>query len=224
MRAAYQKMGEALRKSGRDIVYSLCQYGRANAGQWGSLAGGNLWRTTGDIRDSWQSMAQIGFSQGDIARFTRPGWWPDADMLEVGNGGMTVEEYRTHLSLWAMIGAPLIAGNDIRSMTPQIREILTNEDAIAVDQDALGKGGQRISQQGDTEVWAKPLSNGDYAVALFNRGESEADIWLKWSAIGLGAKAAVRDLWLHKSLGTVADGFQTKVGPHGVALIRVAKQ
>ena len=224
MRAAYQKMGEALRKSGRDIVYSLCQYGRANAGEWGPLAGGNLWRSTGDIRDSWQSMAQIGFSQGDIARFTRPGWWPDADMLEVGNGGMTVEEYRTHLSLWAMIGAPLIAGNDLRSMTPQIREILTNEDAIAVDQDALGKGGQRISQQGDTEVWAKPLSNSDYAVALFNRGESEADIWLKWSAIGFGAKAAVRDLWLHQSLGTVEDGFQTKVGPHGVALIRVTKQ
>jgi alpha-galactosidase len=109
-------------------------------------------------------------------------------------------------------------------MTPEIREILTNRDVIAVDQDTLGKGGQPISHNGDTEVWARPLANGDYAVALFNRGESEADIWLKWSAIGLGAKAAVRDLWLHKSLGTVADGFQTKVGPHGVALIRVVKQ
>jgi alpha-galactosidase len=223
MRAAYQKMGEALRKSGREIVFSLCQYGRANAGEWGPLVGGNLWRTTGDIRDTWQSMAQIGFSQSDLARFTRPGWWPDSDMLEVGNGGMKTEEYRTHLSLWAMIAAPLIAGNDIRGMTPEIREILTNRDVIAVDQDTLGKGGRRISQQGESEVWARPLANGDYAVALFNRGESEAEISVKWSAVGLGAKAPVRDLWAHKSLGILADGFQAKVGPHGVAMIRVGK-
>ncbi|HVW83116.1 MAG TPA: glycoside hydrolase family 27 protein, partial [Bryobacteraceae bacterium] len=110
MRAAYQKMGDALEKSGRKIVYSLCQYGRADAGEWGPLVGGNLWRTTGDIRDSWQSMSSIGFSQSDLAKFTRPGWWPDPDMLEIGNGGMTPLEYRTHMSLWAMISAPLIAG------------------------------------------------------------------------------------------------------------------
>ncbi|MDE3197153.1 MAG: glycoside hydrolase family 27 protein [Acidobacteriota bacterium] len=223
MRAAYQKMGEALEKSGRKIVYSLCQYGRANAGEWGPLAGGNLWRTTNDIRDSWQSMETIGFSQSDLAKFTRPGWWPDPDMLEVGNGGMTPVEYRTHLTLWAMIAAPLIAGNDIRNMTPEIKEILTNRDVIAVDQDKLGKGGQRIAQNGSSEVWAKPLEHGDYAVALFNRGEAQTEMSVKWSDLKLGDKVKVRDLWTHQNLGSVELGFTARVAPHGVVLIKVGR-
>ena len=223
MRAVYQKMGEALEKSGRKIVYSLCQYGRANAGEWGPLVGGNLWRTTPDIRDSWQSMESIGFAQSDLAKYTRPGWWPDSDMLEVGNGGMTAIEYRTHLSLWAMIAAPLIAGNDLRSMTPEIKDILTNKDLISVNQDKLGKGGQRIAQNGSTEIWAKPLEHGDYAVALFNRGEAQAEMSVKWADLKLGERARVRDLWTHENVGSVQYGFSARVAPHGVVMIKVSK-
>jgi alpha-galactosidase len=223
MRAAYQKMGDALQKSGRKIVYSLCQYGRANAGEWGPLSGGNLWRTTGDISDNWRSMSQIGFSQSDLAKFTRPGWWPDPDMLEVGNGGMSATEYRTHFTLWSMIAAPLIAGNDLRNMTPEIKALLTNKEVIEVDQDRLGKGGQRIAQNGDTEVWSKPLEHGEYAVAFFNRGENQSEVSISWAAIPFGDKAHVRDLWTHEDLGSVATGFAAKVAPHGAVLIRISK-
>jgi alpha-galactosidase len=223
MRAVYQRMGEALQKAGGKIVFSLCQYGRDNAGEWGNLVGGNLWRTTDDIRDSWQSMSTIGFSQSDLAKFTKPGWWPDPDMLEIGNGGMSTTEYRTHMTLWAMIGAPLIAGNDLRDMTPEIHDILTNKDAIAVDQDKLGKGGRQIAREGDTEVWAKPLDRGNTAVALFNRGESEANISVKWATADVGANPSVRDLWSHTNLGRKADGFSATVPPHGVVMLRVSK-
>ena len=221
MRAVYQRMGEALRKAGNRMVFSLCQYGRDNAGEWGSLVGGNLWRTTGDIRDTWQSMEQIGFAQSDLAKFTRPGWWPDPDMLEVGNGGMSAVEYRTHLSLWAMIGAPLMAGNDLRSMTPEIRDILTNREVIAVDQDRLGKGGWRIAKEGETEVWARPLDKGYTAVALFNRGDREAEVAVKWADAQVKGKPQVRDLWSHADLGKQAEGFRAKVAPHGVVMVRV---
>ena len=224
MRAAYQKMGEALKNSGRDIVYSLCQYGRANAGEWGPLVGGNLWRTTGDIRDTWQSMATIGFSQSDLARFTKAGWWPDPDMLEVGNGGMTPDEYRAHMSLWSLIGAPLIAGNDLRSMTPETKEILTNREVLAIDQDKLGKGGQRIAINVSTEVWARPLANSAWAVALFNRGEADATVSVEWKALQLTAAPKVRDLWAHKNMTANRDSFEATVPKHGVVMLRVMPQ
>src|SRR5215831_16404432 len=139
MQAVYQKMGDALLTTGRPIVYSLCQYGRADVWKWGPDVGGNLWRTTGDIRDQWDSMERIGFAHGELAPFAGPGHWNDPDMLEIGNSGMSDTEYRTHMSLWSMLAAPLIAGNDVRSMPPSIREILLNREVIAVDQDAAGK-------------------------------------------------------------------------------------
>lgn len=223
MNAAYQKMAEAIRKTGRPIVFSLCQYGRANVQQWGPNVSGNLWRTTGDIRDQWQSMDRIGFSQGELAAYAAPGRWNDPDMLEVGNGGMTPIEYRTHFSLWALLAAPLIAGNDLRSMTPETKEILTNKEVIAVDQDKLGKGGYAVSKKGTVEVWAKPLDHGAFAVGLFNRGEAEADASVKWEELKLNGKLKVRDLWAHADRGSVADGFSAKVAPHGVVMIRVSK-
>lgn len=134
MQAVYQKMGEALLHAGRPIVYSLCQYGKQDVWKWGSKVGGNLWRTTGDISDNWKSMSKIGFNQFDISQYIRPGHWNDPDMLEIGNGGMTGDEYRTHMSLWSLLAAPLLAGNDLRSMTDEIKAILTNEEVIAVDQ------------------------------------------------------------------------------------------
>ena len=145
---AYQKMGEALAKTGRPIVYSLCEYGLGDVWAWGAKAGGNLWRTTFDISDNWESMEKNGFSQLDITQYPQPGHWNDPDMLEVGNGGMTGDEYRTHMSLWAMLRAPLIAGNDLRQMTGETMSILMNADVIAIDQDPAAKPVQVQSVDG----------------------------------------------------------------------------
>jgi len=223
MPAAYQKMAEAIRKAGRPVVYSLCQYGRFNVQEWGPTVMGNLWRTTGDIRDQWESMANIGFSQGDLAPFGGPGHWNDPDMLEIGNGRMTPTEYRTHFSLWAMLAAPLIAGNDLRGMGPETREILLNKEAIAIDQDPLGKPAQRVTKEGETEVWARPLANRAFAVALFNRGESEARVEVKWPDLKLTGRMRVRDLWAHKDIGARSGGFSANVAAHGVMLIRISQ-
>src|SRR5437763_9377536 len=155
MPAVYQKMGDALRATRRPIVFSLCQYGRQDVWKWGPDVGGNLWRTTGDIRDAWESMEKIGFDQDPLASWAGPGHWNDPDMLEIGNGGMSDTEYRTHMSLWAILAAPLIAGNDLRDMTPAIRDILTNKEVIAIDQDRDGKQAKRISQSADQEIWAR---------------------------------------------------------------------
>src|SRR5438874_2550152 len=201
MQAVYQKMGDALRASGRPIVYSLCQYGRNDVWKWGPDVGGNLWRTTGDIRDTWDSMTNIGFNQDQLAAFAAPGHWNDPDMLEIGNGGMTDTEYRTHMSLWSMLAAPLIAGNDLRDMTPAIHDILTNKEVIAIDQDPAGKQATRISKSGDQEIWIRPLSGGAQAVALFNRTKDDAKMTLKWSDLGITSKPKrVRDLWAHSNV------------------------
>ncbi len=221
MRAAYQKMGEALLKTGRPIVYSLCQYGRAEVGEWGPLVSGNLWRTTFDIRDQWQSMANIGFSQSKQSPYAAPGHWNDPDTLEVGNGAMTATEYRTHFSLWAMLAAPLIAGNDLRGMNVETAEILTNKEVIAVDQDKLGKAGRQIAVDGDKEVWARELSGGAWAVSLFNRGDSEAEVTLKLADLKINGNAKARDLWKHTEVGTLTGEYMAKVAAHGVVMLRV---
>ena len=166
---AYIKMRDALRSTGRPIVYSLCQYGNDAVWRWGASVGGNLWRTTGDISDHYARMAEIGFGQAGLSRFAGPGHWNDPDMLEVGNGGMTAEEYRTHMSLWAILAAPLLAGNDLTTMTPETIAILTNRDVIAVDQDPAGKQGDRVSAEGPIEIWARSLADGSKAVGVFNR-------------------------------------------------------
>src|SRR5581483_4968867 len=141
----------------------------------------------------------------------------------VGNGGMTTTEYRAHFSLWAILAAPLIAGNDLRSMTPEIRDILTNKEVIAVDQDPLGREGQRVSKDGDLEVWAKQLKDGSRAVLLLNRGSSPQEISATWEAIGYPAhlRAAVRDLWAHKDLGKFTEKFSASVESHGVVVVTV---
>src|ERR1700674_2228363 len=169
MPALYQIMGDALLKTKRPIVYSLCQYGRLDVWKWGADVGGNLWRTTGDIRDAWDSMTRIGFGQNDLAPYAKPGHWNDPDMLEIGNGAMSETEYKTHMSLWALLAAPLLAGNDLRSIAPAILAILTNREVIAVDQDKDGKQGKQVWKSGDQEIWVRPLSGGAHAVALFNR-------------------------------------------------------
>jgi alpha-galactosidase len=168
-------------------------------------------------------MAKIGFAQSDLAEFAGPGHWNDPDMLEIGNGGMSLVECRTHFSLWSMIAAPLIAGNDLRSMAPEIVEVLLNREVIAVDQDSLGKGGRQIATDGDVVVWARPLAQGDYSVAVFNRGAEEAKATVAWKDLGWSGRHKVRDLWAHADRGEVAEAFSSTIPAHGVVMIRVEK-
>jgi alpha-galactosidase len=219
--AAYVKMHDALVKTGRPIVFSLCQYGMDRVWSWGPTVGGNLWRTTEDITDEYRSMAFIGFGQSGLERFAAPGHWNDPDMLEVGNGHMTHDEYLTHMSLWCVLAAPLLAGNDLAKMTPETLEILTNPEVVAVDQDPAGIQGWRAAQEGPLEVWVKPLSDGSKAVGLFNRGESLMPVTAHFRDIGMGEAASVRDLWAKRDLGVVRDHFTAEVPKHGVVLVKV---
>lgn len=219
--AAYVKMHEALVKTGRPIVFSLCQYGMDRVWSWGPTVGGNVWRTTEDITDEYRSMAFIGFGQSGLERFAAPGHWNDPDMLEIGNGHMTHDEYLTHMSLWCVLAAPLLAGNDLAKMTPETLEILTNPEVIAVNQDPAGIQGWRAAQEGPLEVWVKPLSDGSKAVGLFNRGESLMPVTAYFRDIGVGEAASVRDLWAKRDLGVVRDHFTAEVPKHGVALVKV---
>ncbi len=220
-RAAYAKMRDALRKTGRPIVYSLCQYGVERVWSWGASVGGNLWRTTGDITDHYDRMSLIGFGQNGLERFAGPGHWNDPDMLEIGNGGMTDDEYRTHMSLWCLLAAPLLAGNDLTKMTPATLAILTNPEVIAVDQDPAGIQGHRLRQEGPLEVWMKPLADGSKAVGLFNRSSSGASLTVEFRELGISDSSTVRDLWLRRDLGRFQNSFSAAVPRHGVLLTKV---
>ncbi len=234
--STYELMREALDASGRPIVFSICEWGKNKPWLWGQKAGGNLWRTTDDIKDRWSGkekwpdggccsfgMTDILDQQVGLESFAGPGHWNDPDMLEVGNGGMTTTEYRSHFSLWAMLAAPLMAGNDLGNMTPEIKEILTNKEVIAVDQDSLGIEGRRITKNGDLEVWARPLQDGSRAVILFNRGAGEREITVQWTDLGYPGhlSAKVRDLWQHKDVGSASGQFTARVASHGVVMVRI---
>ena len=224
MPAVYKKMGDALKATGRPIVFSLCQYGKQKVWEWGAASGGNLWRTTGDIEASWKSMSSIGFDkQTGLDQYAGPGHWNDPDMLEVGNDRMDAVEDKCHMSLWAMLAAPLLAGNDIRSMSDDTKEILLNKELIAIDQDKLGRQGTRVTKDGRTETWMKPLSNGDLAVAMFNRDDRDQLMIVKWSDLGITGKHEVRDVWHHADRGRIKDLFEAEVSSHGAVVIRVAK-
>ena len=218
---AYIKMRDALRKTGRPIVYSLCQYGNDAVWQWGASVGGNLWRTTGDIKDNYVRMEQIGFSQAGLAKFAGPGHWNDPDMLEVGNGGMNADEYRTHMSLWAILAAPLLAGNDLTTMSPETIALLTNREVIAIDQDRAGKQGDRVRAEGPMEIWARTLADGSRAVGLFNRHPQPMEMQVDFRELGFKSVVKVRDIWAAKDLGLIRSSYQTSVPGHGVVLLRV---
>ena len=219
MREAYERMHQALLATGRPIVFSLCQYGWDSVWTWGPSVGGNLWRTTGDIQDNYARMAEIGFSQAGLSKYAAPGHWNDPDMLEVGNGGMTGDEYRTHMSLWAILAAPLLAGNDLSKMSPETLSILKNKDAVAIDQDSLGKQGDRVSADGPHEVWERTLAHGK-AIALFNRGEAAAPVTLHLESVGIKAGTKAKDVWSGSEV-TLNDGYQVNVPRHGVVLLMV---
>ncbi len=218
----YAKFRDALVHSGRPIVFSICNWGVKTPWRWGPTTG-NLWRTTGDINDTYDRMTLIGFGQNGLEKFAGPGHWNDPDMLEVGNGGMKRDEYRTHMALWAILAAPLLAGNDLRSMSPETKELLMNSEILAVDQDAKGAQGRRVWQEGPLEIWVKPLADGSQAVGLFNRSESATKMTLDFKSIGAPASAKLRDLLDHKDLGTIQNSYSADVPTHGVMLVKVSK-
>ncbi len=219
---AYTKMRDALARTGRPIVYSLCQYGNDAVWRWGTSVGGNLWRTTGDISDNYARMADIGFGQAGLSQYAGPGHWNDPDMLEVGNGKMKPDEYRTHMSLWAILAAPLLAGNDLTTMTPETIALLTNKEVIAIDQDRGGNQGDRVAVEGPLEIWARTLADGSKAVGLFNRHPQPMHMKVSFQQVGFNGKVKVRDVWEAKDLGSF-DFYETRVPGHGVVLLRVSK-
>jgi len=226
----YQVMRQALDKIDRDIVYSLCQYGMSNVWEWGESVGGNLWRTTGDINDSWQSLSEIGFNQVVNAKYAGPGHWNDPDMLVVGWVGwgpslhptkLTPDEQYTHISLWSLLSAPLLIGCDLTRLDEFTLNLLTNDEVLALDQDPLGKQATPKIKKGTIQVWVKDLEDGNKAMGIFNLGDESQKFSLALSEVGVSSKVKVRDLWRQKNLVEVKDKFEADVPSHGVVLIKV---
>jgi alpha-galactosidase len=228
--SSYALMSDALKKSGRPIVFSLCEWGSTKPWLWARDVG-NLWRSTGDIVDKWTGKEKWGGLgaidivelQNGLETYAGPGHWNDPDMLEVGNGGMTDTEYRAHFSMWCLLAAPLMAGNDLRAMSAATKEILMNKEVIAVDQDPLGIQGHKVWADGDFEVWARPLADGSRAVALLNRGAATGHISVTWTGLGYPEHitASVRDLWAHQDLGSAHGSVSADVPSHGVVMLKI---
>jgi hypothetical protein len=230
MQAIYTLNSQLFNATGRQMVFSCSWPAYANVNNIttpytyvASIC--NLWREWYDVRDSWDSWTEILDYQekANLAPYAGPGNWNDPDMLEVGNGNQTTVEYKSLFSLWSMLAAPLIAGNDLRSMTSDTLAILTAPEVIAVDQDPLGKQGKRVVQKGQLEVWVRELSGNTIAVALFNRSPEAASITANWSDIGLtaGETVVVRDLWARSDLGSFTGSFTSVVASHGTMLVKL---
>ena len=225
----YLVMSAALLKQKRDILFSFCQYGMGKVWEWGEAAGGQCWRTTGDITDTWGSMSGIGFNQVGHEAFAGPGHWNDPDMLVVGSVGwghlhpsrLTPSEQYTHISLWCLLCSPLLIGCDMTQLDDFTLSLLTNDEVLEVSQDPLGKQAGRVSKEGNLEVWAKKMEDGSLAVGLFNRGVMASRVAAKWSDLGLSGKQRVRDLWRQQDIGVFENQFEANVPRHGVVFIRV---
>lgn len=238
-KAAYKTMHDALDESGRSIVFSMCEWGQSEPWKWGEGIG-NLWRTTYDIRDCYEcefdwgglGVLDIIDLQANLWEYAGPGHWNDPDMLEVGNGGMTKDEYKTHFSMWAMLASPLMAGNDLRDMDASTKEILTNDDVIAVNQDSKGEQARKFMDMGDHEIWAKPLADGQVAVCFMNRSSTDWKLNYDWKKYTMyfvtdvsihKNKYKVYDLWQHKVLGSTEDQLNMTIPSHGVLMVRLYK-
>lgn len=223
MIAAYDKMGKALKATGRPIVYSFCQYGWDAVWEWGPAIGANLWRTTGDVGATWSSIYNIISLQAGLEKYAGPGHWNDPDMLEVGNGKLTLAENRAHFSMWAMLAAPLLAGNDLPNMKPEIRNILTNKNVIAIDQDKLGKQGSRIYSEGEVDVWVRQLSGGAKVVAVLNAGADRYathPFHLDLAKLGLHGNQQGTNVWTGEST-TLSHDTPIELLSHDVLLVKI---
>ena len=240
-REAYTTMRDALYAAGRPVVFSICEWGNSRPWEWAKDVG-HLWRTTGDIVDcydcvqrwarGWKVIVDLQYSlvqpadgqNNGIGQYAGPGHWNDPDMLEVGNRGLTLAESRAHFSLWCLLAAPLIAGNDVRAASPGILAIMTNREALAIDQDPLGREGWRFRAQPGCEIWVRELAGGDWAVALLNTGPAEADLSVDFPSMWVfGGKFNVRDIWDQRDVGQNDRVFTKRLAPHDVALLRLTK-
>ena len=228
IRKPYQIMGDALKQQDRDILFSLCQYGMGNVGEWGQEAGGNSWRTSRDVHDTWTSMAGIGFNQAGREKYAGPGHWNDVDMLVVGMVGwgpklrptrLTPDEQYSHISLWSLLASPLLIGCDMNRLDSFTLNLLTNHEVIAINQDPLGIQAARVSQDGKAEVWAKRMYDGSLAVGLFNRSIFDEEVTATWKALGIEGAYIVRDAWRQKDLGIYKNSFKDAIASHGVRLL-----
>ncbi len=215
----YKKMGDALLSTGRPIVYSLSHGDNQRIWTWAPWTGANLWRIGTDIAADPEVIERFAFLEAGLERFAGPGHWNDPDMLEVGNGKLTLDEDRQHFGLWCLLAAPLIAGNNLSTMSPEVREILTNREAIEVDQDTVGIQGKSVWQEGPLSVWVKPLADGSKAVGLVNMGESPNEVQFFFRDAGLPDWADLRDLFAHKELGIVHNTFKATVPTRGIILL-----
>ncbi|KDP40460.1 hypothetical protein JCGZ_24459 [Jatropha curcas] len=217
----YKAMSSALKKTGRPIFFSLCEWGDMRPALWGADVG-NSWRTTDDISDSWEKMLKAADMNEVFAEYAKPGGWNDPDMLEVGNGGMKYNEYVVHFSIWAVSKAPLLLGCDIRSVTNETMQIISNKEVIAINQDSLGVQARKVRMEGERDIWAGPLS-GDRVVVLFvNRKPWISSMTAHWDDIGInpaGAPVEARDVWEHRTLPTpFQEKLTTEVDPHACKL------
>lgn len=219
---SYRKMGEALRATGRPILLSLCEYGMAEPWKFGPGVGAQLWRTTDDIDDNYRRMMLIAESQVGLGKFAGPGRWNDPDMLEVGNGGMSTEEYQTHMGLWVVMAAPLLAGNDLGKMSVADKAILTNREAIAIDQDPLAKAGDRVWRSGEFSAWTKPLSGGRTALLIVNGSTSRRDLLVNLAEVGLPRGGVLREVWSGKDIGRRSGLMNLTLAGHASLLYVVA--
>jgi alpha-galactosidase len=224
-------MRDALHAAGRPIVFSMCEWGTSKPWTWAKDVS-HLWRTTGDITDCWDchlrwshGVKNILDMQVGLEDFAGPGHWNDPDMLEVGREGLTFEESRAHFSLWCMLAAPLMAGNDVRKMTPEIRDVLTDRDVIAIDQDPLGKQGYRVFTDKHYEIWFKPLAGDGLAVCVLNVADQAAEIRFDWRKLQTmpGGTLQIRDLWRNEDVGTTNTDFRRELEPHDVAMLRLSR-
>lgn len=218
MISAYRKMGDALKSTGRPILYSLCEYGLDEPWKFGPGVDAQMWRTTDDINDSYGRMMEIAYSQVGLEKYAGPGHWNDPDMLEIGNGGMSYDEYRTHMTLWVLLAAPLLAGNDLSKMSEADKGLLTNRQAIAIDQDVLGKEAERVWQRGDLSLWRKPLADGRTAIGLVSTSWGQRDFPVDFREIGFPQGAKVYDVWAGKELGRWPGPHLITMPKHGAQL------
>jgi len=225
MRGAYDTMHLALEKAGRPIVYSFCQYGWDASWEWAAQSGANLWRTTGDITPDWERIYTIAQQQSGLAAYAGPGHWNDPDMLEVGNGELTADENRAHFALWSLLAAPLLAGNDLPHMKPEVREILTNRAVIAIDQDPLGKQGGLAYTEGEVDVWTRNLKDGGLAILVLNLGPNRTEnhpFHLDLAKLGLSGKQAATELWSGKAMD-LNPNEPLALGRHRSLFVRIDK-
>jgi alpha-galactosidase len=229
---SYKAMGDALYAAGRPVVFSLCEWGTTRPWLWAKDIG-HLWRTTGDIVPAYDGEPNsmgwkriIDFeAEYRLERYAGPDHWNDADMLEVGNGNMTLAESRGHFSMWCILASPLMAGNDIRKMTDEIRGVLTDKEVIAIDQDPLGKQGYRFAKEPDKEIWVKELDRGDWAVCVLNTTSAPAEVTINWKdLIFLNGVYTSRDLWEKKEIGTTEKNYTAKVDSHDVLVLRLSRK